>query len=119
MDIQHFLKSNEWQLVARLETEARVQETFSCQELSLSGEVQKYIQKKYPEGLYRHQREGVTQFLNGDNVCLTTSTASGKSDVFFLAAIEILLKDPDENTVYLSLEGIRARAAELLERFIC
>jgi DEAD/DEAH box helicase domain-containing protein len=115
MDLERFLESNEWQLVDRLETESRDKEVYSCQDLSLSGKVHAYIQKKYPEGLFHHQREGIVKFLNGENVCLTTSTASGKSDVFFLAATEVLRKDPDAKI--LCIYPLRALGREQQDRW--
>ena len=39
-------------------------------------------------GIYCHQKEALRLFLKGENVCLATSTASGKSLAFHLSAME-------------------------------
>ena len=46
-------------------------------------------------GVYRHQKEALRLFLEGNNVCLATSTASGKSLVFHLCAAESIAARPD------------------------
>lgn len=49
----------------------------------------------YPSGLYRHQALALESFLDGEDVALSTSTASGKSLVFIAAALDTLAKNPD------------------------
>jgi len=47
----------------------------------------------FPDGLYQHQAKAIDAVLDGHDVCLATSTASGKSMVFMAAAIDLLLRD--------------------------
>ena len=56
--------------------------------------VRDLLHRKYPEGLYRYQNLAITESLSGRDLCLATSTASGKSLVFMTVALEILLRDP-------------------------
>jgi DEAD/DEAH box helicase domain-containing protein len=42
------------------------------------------------EGMYRHQREGIERYLTGANVAVTTATASGKTLIFNVCALEEL-----------------------------
>ena len=53
-------------------------------------------------GIYSHQKEALRLFLNGRNVCLSTSTASGKSLAFHLSAMESVASgnDPKILAVY-------------------
>ncbi|MEX2540522.1 MAG: DEAD/DEAH box helicase, partial [Trueperaceae bacterium] len=44
--------------------------------------------------LYAHQREAIDATLSGDNVLLTTGTASGKSLAYQLPALARQLNDP-------------------------
>jgi DEAD/DEAH box helicase domain-containing protein len=44
--------------------------------------------------LYRHQREGIDAIGSGENVLLTTGTASGKSLAYLLPALARQLSDP-------------------------
>ena len=50
--------------------------------------------RNYPQGLYGHQTLAIESALDGNDVCLATSTASGKSLVFITLAAHILLSDP-------------------------
>ena len=51
--------------------------------------------KEFPQGLYSHQTEAINAYLESENVCLSTATASGKSLVFMSAAIDLVLKRPE------------------------
>lgn len=52
------------------------------------------LSARYPEGLYRHQVEAIDLALEGRDVCLATSTSSGKSLVFMSVAAHHLAADP-------------------------
>lgn len=45
-----------------------------------------------PQGIYNHQYRAIEAYLGGDNVCLTTGTASGKTLAFMSTAIETLTR---------------------------
>ncbi len=53
------------------------------------------LQQRYPQGVYAHQAAALEAFRQGHHVALTTGTASGKSLVFYLAALTLLAQDPD------------------------
>jgi DEAD/DEAH box helicase domain-containing protein len=59
----------------------------------LHGPVRALIQDLYPRGIYSHQVQAIQQYLKGEDVCLATSTSSGKSLVFMAAAAHALLND--------------------------
>jgi DEAD/DEAH box helicase domain-containing protein len=55
--------------------------------------VRNLIAESYPDGLYGHQAEAIDTGLNGDDICLATSTASGKSLVYMVLAADMILRD--------------------------
>ncbi len=52
------------------------------------------VEARFPQGLYAHQAVALQAFLEGHHVALTTGTASGKSLVFYLAALHLLHQEP-------------------------
>lgn len=54
-----------------------------------------YISRGLPDGLYRHQLLALQSVLKGQHTCLATGTASGKSAVFYGAALELLFRNPE------------------------
>jgi len=51
------------------------------------------LKKEYKNGLYAHQAEAIRAGLQGNDICISTSTASGKSLVFMSLAINSILRD--------------------------
>lgn len=60
----------------------------------LHPEVRALLQRLYPKGLYSHQADGLRLMLDQKDVCLATSTASGKSLVFMAAATHNVKSNP-------------------------
>ncbi|HOV93298.1 MAG TPA: DEAD/DEAH box helicase [Spirochaetales bacterium] len=60
----------------------------------LHPQVSSWLDRQYSGKLYAHQIKALDEFLEGNDVCLATGTASGKSLVFITAAIHLLLSDP-------------------------
>jgi DEAD/DEAH box helicase domain-containing protein len=82
---------------------------------SLHATVREFLESLYRRGLYSHQAEAVTAGLRGDDVCLATSTASGKSLVFMSVAADILLRE--ERAAVLALYPARALIQDQLEKW--
>ena len=57
----------------------------------LHPKVRACLQQTFPGGIYSHQAQAIQHSLDGDDVCLSTSTASGKSLVFMATAAHELL----------------------------
>ena len=93
MDVSEYLQNNGWTIVRgvlRPEAPAAYE---APNKLPLSI-LSKRVLSNYNKGIYRHQYQALNALLEGHNVCLTTSTASGKSLVFYIAGIELLSRDP-------------------------
>lgn len=65
----------------------------------LQTDVRERLKSMFPGGLYSHQANALESVLKGKDVCLATSTASGKSLVFTAAACQLALSDPRALTI--------------------
>src|SRR5579864_71127 len=81
----------------------------------LHKQVGERLQKEYPSGLYKHQALALDALLDGKDVALSTSTASGKSLVFITVAMDILLKDPSAKA--LALYPAKALIRDQIEKW--
>jgi DEAD/DEAH box helicase domain-containing protein len=61
---------------------------------ALQPAVRSLLLSKHPAGLYSHQAQAIDSALAGCDVCLSTSTASGKSLVFMTVAADLLQREP-------------------------
>lgn len=59
------------------------------------------IRERYPSGLYMHQAQAIDHVLRGENVVVATPTASGKSLVFAIPALQRALEDPNARCLFL------------------
>ncbi|EDO18886.1 hypothetical protein Kpol_1023p55 [Vanderwaltozyma polyspora DSM 70294] len=67
-------------------------------DFSLSPEVYQAIEH---DRFYSHQADAVNAIHHGQNVIITTSTSSGKSLIYQLTAIDLLLKKPNSTFMYI------------------
>lgn len=77
--------------------------------------VKEFLNAKFPQGLYSHQALAISAVLNGQDVCLSTSTASGKSAVFISAAGDFLKRDPHARVI--AFYPVRALVQDQLEKW--
>lgn len=66
---------------------------------ALHPDVRTALSDRFANGLYSHQAAAISAALQGDNVCLATSTASGKSLVFQAVACHFALSNPKALTI--------------------
>lgn len=98
-------------------------------EISLPGQMPKYtpvpsdihpeirdiLARSYPQGLYSHQAQGLQLVLDGNDLCLATPTASGKSLVFMTATADYLKQDLEAKV--LALYPAKALIQDQLEKW--
>lgn len=89
-----FFHDRGWDLVYKFKRAPRTKQSFPLTGLPLSDFSQIFLTTQFPNGLYRHQIEALRRFLNGEAVGITTGAASGKSIVFYTAAVEVISRDP-------------------------
>jgi len=60
----------------------------------LHQDVYKFLKESYPQGLYSHQAEAMRKYTEDEqDICLATSTSSGKSLTFMTMAADLLKDD--------------------------
>ncbi|HVY44983.1 MAG TPA: DEAD/DEAH box helicase [Minicystis sp.] len=83
-----------WSVVHVHTLAARPKKVVAWRDLALSRATERYLASIAADGIYVHQEQAVRASVAGDDVCLATSTASGKTLAFHAAAIERLARDP-------------------------
>ncbi|MGA3234807.1 MAG: DEAD/DEAH box helicase [Bryobacteraceae bacterium] len=113
--IREFFSEAGWTIDHTLALPAKVAQFFDIGELQLQSQTSQYLRSLFPKGIYQHQLLALGHFGNGENICLATGTASGKSMVFYAAAIDYLVKNPKKNV--LVVYPLKALAREQEVRF--
>jgi DEAD/DEAH box helicase domain-containing protein len=116
MVLDNYFKSKNWNIVDVQRIPSREAKYYNYIDIGLSKQSRNFLEDTLPKGIYRHQREAIESFLIGENVCLTTGTASGKSLVFYVAAIEQLVKYQDSKII--AIYPLKALGKEQEERWI-
>lgn len=99
MEITSFLTSSGWNIVNTLQIPPRRGEVFRIDDLPISVASRDFLANSVPQGIYRHQKEAIQHSLAGNNICITTGAASGKSLPFYAAAIEQLINTPSSRII--------------------
>lgn len=110
-----FFTASGWNVVDVLRTEPRAAELLPVDDLPLGKASRAYLQRAYPKGVYRHQKEAMRRYLDGEDVCLVTGTASGKSLVFQTAALDLLSRDPEARVM--AIYPMKALGTEQQDRW--
>jgi DEAD/DEAH box helicase domain-containing protein len=99
MTLQDYFQSHNWAVVNVQNLPAKQAQYQSYYDIGLSSQTLSFLQQSAPQGIYLHQKKGIQDFLAGQNVCLTTGAASGKSLVFYSSGIEQLVKLPSSRII--------------------
>ncbi|MDF2674338.1 MAG: box helicase [Clostridiales bacterium] len=93
------LKQYENRIVGELKIDRREAQFMPYPE-EMSPELSGYLRSEGIENLYSHQFEMFNRASRGENVIITTSTASGKTLGFLLPVVEKILKDPTAKAIF-------------------
>lgn len=94
LNITNLLHESGYNIVYQTSKEAKKGEFFDTNSLDISDINKRYLSSKYSKGIYQHQKRCIELSLKGFDVCLTTSTSSGKTLSFQVPAIESIIKNP-------------------------
>ena len=92
--IKEFIQGNNGNVVYEKIIHSRSAEFVDAQKLN-GGENLNRLFSFYNNQIYKHQFVALQWFMEGHNICVATSTGSGKSEVFLGACVELLERNPD------------------------
>lgn len=93
------LKNYKNRIIGEIKIDKREPEYMPFPE-NMSEELQGFLRSQGIEKLYSHQYEMFKRAERGENVIITTSTASGKTFSFLLPVVERILKDPTTRAIF-------------------
>src|SRR5436190_1230486 len=114
MALEEIIQRAGLQVIDRHEIPGR-EPRFAAVPSRLHPTVAEVITKKYAQGLYAHQAAAMEASLDGNDVCLATSTASGKSAVFMSLAADLLQRDASGRV--LALYPVRALIQDQIQKW--
>ena len=117
MDIQRIIRENGFHICETKVEEEIPERRIAFDDLGLSEYSNCYLRGRQIDKLWTHQYAAVKEAKEGRNVCVTTSTSSGKSEIFFLSALEKLHKNPNSKIlVVYPMKALNAQQKERWER---
>ena len=87
----------------------------SKDEIGLSKLSLRFLEDRGINSLWTHQANAIKESIKGNNICVTTSTSSGKTEIFQLSAIEVLGKK--KTSKVLTIYPMKALNRQQLERW--
>ena len=113
--IENVIRSNGFDICHKVNEQGREAESISYEDLGLSIHSIDFLKKRGILSLWKHQYLAIKEAKAGKNVCVTTSTSSGKTEIFQLSAIEVLEKQPDSKI--LAVYPMKALNRQQVERW--
>lgn len=96
--IRNILSNNGYMIIHEIDKPGKAA-TYHMGAKDLGQRVEEYVNTNYKGKLYEHQYAAAKLVSENKNVCITTSTSSGKTAIFHMAALEILEKDPNARII--------------------
>lgn len=93
----------------------KVSNSVSYEDMNISARSKSFMRACGIPTLWKHQRLAIETALSNKNVCISTSTSSGKTEIFQITAIEILEKNP--NARVLAIYSAKALNSQQKERW--
>ena len=97
--IRNVLSQNEFSVVESFEIPGQPARFADIPRFLFDSNVGAHLRSQFPSGLWTHQAESLEELGRGNNVVVSTSTASGKSLIFRALAIHKMLLNPDSRVV--------------------
>ena len=114
-DIKSIIIANGFKICKEKREDKREAKSLPYKDLNLSEQSIKFIQRKGINTLWKHQYLAIRKAKERQNLCITTSTSSGKTEIFQIIAIEKLIESP--NSRILAIYPMKALNRQQLERW--
>lgn len=75
--------------------------TYSILPKDMAPRLVSWLRKQNIDALYSHQGQAWTSYRRGENICLATPTASGKSLCYHLPVLQSIIERPDSRALYI------------------
>ncbi len=82
----------------------------------LHPELSAHLTRRFPRGLFLHQRAAADHLLSGKNTVVATRTSSGKSLIYSIPVFQQLLNEPTSTALFLFPQ--KALANDQLQKFV-
>jgi DEAD/DEAH box helicase domain-containing protein len=116
--IINYFQDENWEIVHKFRIDERPGKYRDHSSLGLS-EPSKRILTGYSKGIYFHQWLAIDEFLKGKNICVSTSTSSGKTLIFNICGIEVLNRNPEAKIISIyPLKALGTEQEEIWKRVI-
>ena len=114
-DIKSIIVANGFKICKEKREDKRDAKFVSYSDLNLSKQSVAFLKGKDINTLWEHQYLAIKKAKEGKNLCITTSTSSGKTEIFQIVAIEKLKESPDSKI--LAIYPMKALNRQQLERW--
>lgn len=114
-DIKSIIVANGFKICKEKREDKRDAISVSYSDLNLSKQSVAFLKGKDINTLWEHQYLAIKKAKEGKNLCITTSTSSGKTEIFQIIAIEKLKESPDSKI--LAIYPMKALNRQQLERW--
>jgi DEAD/DEAH box helicase domain-containing protein len=112
--LEQYFRDTGWTVAHEEDRAAKAGEYFPFDDLGLRPPSLAAL-RAFNQGIYRHQRAGIKSYLEGQNLAVTTPTASGKTLIFNICALEELAANPKARVA--AVYPLKALAAEQTARW--
>ncbi len=113
--VEHILQDCRFRICHKIVEGKRDASYVENSKIGFSKRSLEFLEGKGISALWEHQATAIKESINGKNICITTSTSSGKTEIFQLSAIEVLQKN--KNSKVLAVYPMKALNRQQLERW--
>lgn len=114
-EIERIIQEKGFRIRHQVFERAKEEDSKSYNDLDLSETSLNFLLNSDIKTLWSHQHEAIKLAKNGHNVCVTTSTSSGKTQIFQIAAMEVLSQCPGSKV--LAIYPMKALGDQQVERW--